>query len=146
MLTKGPLYSYTHEVTAPLESKLYIHGISSGRGSKNKVTWTIREDRLKNDGVPREMRMPIIVTSKEPRRFSARVTVSAHYAMVRGQLAKMIPVIGKMDDPLFFDPVAIKIAADEGQTGPDGKLIAHDVENLNGLSLVEFSSFQTSSN
>lgn len=129
----------------PLESKLYIHGVCSGRGSKNKVTWTVREDRLKKDGVPREMRMSIVVTSKEPRRFSARVIIWAHYAIVRGQLAKMVPVMGKMDDPLYFDPTALEAAVEENQTGPDGTPVAQNIGNLNDIALVEFSSFQAPS-
>ena len=129
-------------MTLPLESKLLVHGVRSGRGTRNKVTWTVKEDRLKKDGLPPEMHMPIIVTSKEPRRFLARVTVSAHYAIVRGQLARMIPVIGKMDEPLYFDPAALDAAIEGNQTGPDGTPVAQNIGNLNEVSLAGFSSFQ----
>ena len=132
---------HSQEVTLPLESKLYVHGVRGGWRTKNNVTWTINEDRLKKDGLPREMCMPIIVTCKQPRRFSAQVTVSAHYALIRGQLAKMIPVIGKMDEPLYFDPATLRAAIEEKRSGPDGTPIAMDLGNLNDVPLSEYSSF-----
>ena len=131
------------EVTLPLESKLHVHGVRSGRGTKNTVTWTIEEDRLKKNGMPREMHLPIIVTSKQPRRFSARVTLSAKYALIRGQMAKLVPVVGKMDEPLFFDPPALRAAVEEKQSGPDGTLVAMDLGDLNDVSLSEYSSFRS---
>lgn len=133
---------YSHEVTLPLESKLHVHAVRSGRGTKNNVTWTIKEDRLKKDAMPREMCMPIVVTCKQPRRFSARVTVSAHYALIRGQLAKMVPVIGKMDEPLYFDPAALRAAVEEKQSGPYGTPVAMDLGDLNDVPLSEYSSFR----
>ena len=130
------------EVTLPLESKLHVHGVRSGRPTKNNVTWTIEEDHLKKDGLPREMHLPLIVTCKQPRRFSARITVSAKYALIRGQLAKLVPVVGKMDEPLYFDPAALRAAAEEKQSGPDGTPVAMDLGDLNDVSLIEYSSFQ----
>lgn len=137
---------YSREVTIPLESKLHVHGVCSGRPTRNKVTWTIEEDRLKRDGMPREMCMAVIITRRQSRRFSAKVTVSAHYAVIRGQLAKMVPVIGKMDDPLYFDPIALEAAVDQSQTGPDGTLVAQNIGNLGDVSLPEFSTFKARPN
>lgn len=147
-LSGGPSLGtgYSHEVTVPLESELHVHGVRTGRPSKNKVVWTVGEDQLKRDGVPREMWMPIIVTSKQPRRFSAKVTVSAHYAIIRGQLANMVPMIGKMDEPLYFDPAALKAAIEEYQTGLDGTPIAQNMGDFNdkSFSLADYCSFRAS--
>ena len=125
----------------PMESKLHVDGLSSGRPVRNKVTWTIEENRIKEDGMPRKMRMPLIVTRKLARRFSARVIVTAHYSIIRGPLAKLVPVIGKMDDPLFFEPDALEAAIEQKQTGPDGTPIAERIGNLNDVSLSQYSSF-----
>ena len=133
--------SFSREVTVPLESKLHVHGVCGGRPARNKVTWTIEEDYIKKDGMPREMRMPIIVMRKEPRRFSARLLITAHYSIIRGPLAKMVPLLGKLDDPLYFDPAALENAMDQKLTGPDGTPIAEKIGILNNVVMAEYSSF-----
>ncbi|KAL9125549.1 MAG: hypothetical protein Q9217_005260 [Psora testacea] len=136
--------SVSREVSLPQESRLVVHGTRDGRPTRNKIVWTIEEDKILEKGMPREMKMPLIVNMKDPRRFSAKVIVAAHYVFKRGLLARTFPVIGKYDDPLYFDPAVLEnIANTQSQTGPDGRPIAEMVGILdaNFLNTHEYSSF-----
>ena len=53
----------SRETTVPVESKLCIHGVSSGRNGRNLISWTVSEDRILKNGIPREMCFPILVYS-----------------------------------------------------------------------------------
>lgn len=128
----------------PYESKLEVHGVVEGWPTRNKITWTIEEDHILGSGMPRDLKLPLIVNMKESRRFSAKLNVAAHYGFKRGMLAKTFPVIGKDVVPLFFDPQLLQDIAQRGtQTGPDGRPIAKLVGNLDAelLNTSEYSSF-----
>ena len=134
--------NFSMEVSRPQEGRLVVHGVTSGRPTRNKITWTVEENDVLKSGMPREMRMALVVNTKEERRFSARVIVTAHYAFNRGVIAKMIPVIGKSHDPLYFDPAVLRdIAQKQTQTGLDGRPIAENVGPIEGIALSEYTSF-----
>ena len=138
---------YSKERFLPQESKLIVHGARDGRPNRNIIRWTIEEDHILELGMPHEMRLPVIINMQEPRRFSAKVTVSAHYMFMRGTLAKMFPVIGRNDDPLFFDNAILKeIATNKTKVSADGTRIAEMAGNLNDymLDTLEYSSFPAS--
>ena len=78
---------------------------------------------------------------KKACRFSAKVTVGAHGVVHRGLLSKMVPVAGKMDDPLFFDPQTLADFMDAGERGSNGTLIALDAGSFDEMKLDEYSSF-----
>lgn len=92
-------------------------------------------------GMPREMRVPLIVNMKEERRFSAKVVVSAHYAFKRGIYSKLVPIIGKNIDPLYFDPSLLHDLARDEKTELDGKPIAETKASLDDVPLKMYSSF-----
>lgn len=134
----------SREVNVPIEGCLKVHGTIDGRPTRNRVIWRIEEDRIREMGIPSEVRLSLIINMKEARRFSARVVVTAHYSFKRGLLAKTFPVIGHSNDPLFFDPSILQdIARTNRQTGPDGGTIAEFVGKLdsNFLNESEYSSF-----
>ena len=119
-----------------------MHGVTSGRRARNRITWTVEENDVLKSGMPRETTMALVVNMKEERRFSAVVIVTAHYAFNRGLIAKMIPVIGKSHDPLYFDPAVLRdIAQKQTQTGLDGRPIAENVGPIEGIALSKYTSF-----
>jgi hypothetical protein len=62
--------------------------------------------------------------------------VKAHFGFWRGTLARSVPVLGRNDEPLFFDPETLVRMAGEGvERGPDGRLIAEDIGGLDGVDL-----------
>ncbi|MCJ1427953.1 hypothetical protein MMC29_005860 [Sticta canariensis] len=133
----------SREVNIPIESSLKVHGTRDGRPRRNKIIWTIEEDRIRETGLPREVKMSLMINMNDARRFSARVVVAAHYMFKKGILAKQFPVIGRTNDPLFFDPPLLQDMARTKQTGPDGAPIAEIVGKLdaNFLEGSEYSSF-----
>ena len=140
----GPTFgaNFSKEASRPREGQLVVHGVTSGRPARNRITWTVEENDILKSGVPREMEMALVVNMKEERRFSAQVVVKAHYAFNRGLIAKMIPVIGKSHDPLYFDPAVLRnIAQKQTQTGLDGRPIAENVGLIEGITLSEYTSF-----
>lgn len=134
--------NFSKEISSPREGRLVVHGVTSGRRARNRITWTVEENDVLQSGMPREMKMALVVNMKEERRFSAHVIVTAHYAFNRGFIARMIPVIGKSHDPLYFDPTVLRdIAQKQMQTGLDGRPIAENVGPIEGIALSEYTSF-----
>ena len=108
---------------------------------RNAITWTIEENRIAKSGVPRDVLLPLVVTHRS-RRFRARVTVKAHFGFWRGALARSVPVLGRNDEPLYFEPAVLKSMAERGlDKGPDGTLVAEEVGSLDGEDLQAWSSF-----
>lgn len=145
----GPSFDIvlSRDASIPRESKVIVHGAVDGWPTQNKITWTIDEDNILATGMPRNLKLPLIVNMKEPRRFSAKLVVAAHYGFKKGSLAKTFPVIGKKVAPVFFDPQLLQdLAQQTTRTGPDGKPIAKLVGNLDVISLntSEYSSFPDS--
>ncbi len=126
----------------PRESRLVVHGVPGGRPTWSTILWIITENEISNAGIPREMQLPLIVTAKEGRRFACKLVVNASYGMRRGVVARNIPVLGKRDDPLFFDPTALEQMATAGSRSMiDGELIATKVGSLDTVDLSSYSSF-----
>ncbi|MCJ1467184.1 hypothetical protein MMC07_005807 [Pseudocyphellaria aurata] len=120
----------SRDVNVPIVSSLNVHGTRSGTPTRNKVVWTIEENSILKTGMPREVKLSLIVNMKELRRFSARVIVAAHYSFMYGLLAKTFPVIGRSNNPLFFDPPLLEDIARNQGTGPDGGPITMLVGSL----------------
>lgn len=144
-IPNGPTIGLSHsqERTVPQESRLLVHGALDGTSTWNIVRWTVEEDEILKQGMPYEMRLQVIINMKKPRRFLARVTVSAHYMFMKGALAKLFPVIGKVHDPLYFDhDILEEIATKQNQVGADGTRIVEMVGRLDDvLDTVEYGSF-----
>lgn len=98
------------------------------------ISWRIDEDIVAKQGVPREIVLPLIVVFQGEGRFSARVTVGAHYGFWRGVLARKVPVLGHSDKPLFFDPSKLTALVTLGQQGLSN---VHDPIRAKGYRLKE---------
>lgn len=136
--------SHSQEVAIPQESSLKVHGT---RPKPNRITWTIEENRLLAQGMPREVKLPLIINTKEGRRFSAKVVVAAHFLFMSQRLAKTFPVIGRHDVPLYFDPIVLRDLAETGApTSSDGSPVSEWVGELSIIELgaPEYSSFPVS--
>lgn len=144
-IPNGPTTGLSHsqERTVPQEGRLLVHGALDGSPTRNIVRWTVEEDGILKQGMPHEMRFPVIINMKKPRRFLARVTVSAHFMFMKGTLAKMFPVIGKAHDPLYFDhDILEEIATKQNQVGADGTRIVEMVGKLDdALDAMGYGSF-----
>ena len=139
----GPTLSanISRDMTLPRESQIIVHGLARGRPARNRISWAILEDEILKTGMPGKMQMPVIVTMKQMQRFSAKVTVKAHYSFIKGVITKMVPVIGKMDDPLYFDPSVLDEKATSEERGLDSRRIAERVGELKDVRLGDYSTF-----
>jgi hypothetical protein len=127
------------------EGKVIVHGVRGGGRNRNAITWSIEEDHVAKEGLPRTIELPLIVTRESRGRFSARVTVKAHYGFWRGAIARSVPVLGKNDSPLYFDPTSLDSLIEKGKNkGPDGQLIVEQAGMFDDLDLSDFSTFRTS--
>lgn len=123
------------------QGRVVVHGVRGGGRNRNSITWMVEQNAVQRSGIPRDIRLPLIVTRAGSGRFSARVTVKAHYGFWRGPLARSIPVIGKNDEPLYFDPSKLESMVDAKERGPYGTLIAESCGVLNEVDLESLSSF-----
>lgn len=118
-----------------------VHGVRGGGRNRNSITWVVEQDAVEKSGIPREIRLPLIVTRPGDRRFSACVTVKAHYGFWRGALARSVPVIGKNNEPIYFDPATLESVAKSRQRGNDGTIIAELYGPFDKVDLMTWSSF-----
>ena len=101
--------------TATLEEGFFsIDGVPLG-DRPSAVRWVLREDKIKK-GLPKQVKLGLIVKCTPSRKFAARVKVTAN--IWRGKLQL---VAGEKDDPLFFTP-----PTDIGQDMLDEKLAEID--------------------
>ncbi|KAF1957693.1 hypothetical protein CC80DRAFT_592202 [Byssothecium circinans] len=121
--------------------RVVVHGVRGGGRNRNSITWVIEQDSIQKSGIPRDIKLPLIVTRQSGGRFLARVTVKVHYGFWRGALARSIPVVGKNDEPLYFDPATVEAMAQNGEKGPDGTPVAELCGPFDGIDLKDWSSF-----
>lgn len=120
--TKGSVY----------EGKFRIHGVVK-EDPPSLIHWTMREDKIKKNGIRPELSVPIIVSYTPGRRFAARVRFKADLYMTL-----LRPVCGMKDDPIFFDPDYMKSALRNGQTAATGHhptVPGSKVDNLDSIQL-----------
>jgi hypothetical protein len=134
--------SLTTSRTTLDEGNLNIEISINGR-DLNQVTWVIREDSVSKTGIPTSIKLPIIVMPTANRRFAAKIAVHAEYGFWQGPWAEKVPVLGKNDDPLYFDPDELELREVEAARGKDGELINErvgelDIGSLNGMALGSF--------
>ncbi|KAF1991486.1 hypothetical protein K402DRAFT_388884 [Aulographum hederae CBS 113979] len=60
-------------------------------------------------------------------RFALHLTLHAHYGFWRGPIAHTVPVLGKNDEPVYFDPDVLEQMAERGDRGVDGRLVVERV-------------------
>lgn len=113
------------------EGRTSVHGVIGPRPS-NCVDWSITENKVLRDGLPGEFELALVTKYNEGRRFSATVTVwvSFGWNIFGGKMR----VMGKNDDPLFFNPgVLNRLCSNTDQLALGPKMIV----NLGCLDEVE---------
>ncbi|KAJ4354320.1 uncharacterized protein N0V89_006055 [Didymosphaeria variabile] len=123
------------------KGRVVVHGVRGGGRHRNSITWVVEQDSVEKSGIPRDIKLPLIVTRQNNNRFSARVTVKAHYGFWRGALARSVPVVGKNEEPLYFDPATLEDMIKDGTRGPDGTPVVELCEKFDEADLKSCSSF-----
>ena len=79
-----------------------IHGVVK-EDPPSMIHWTIREDKIRKNGIRSEVSVATIVSYFPGHRFAARVRVAADvfFPFLR-------PMCGKKDDPIYFDPARMR--------------------------------------
>jgi hypothetical protein len=101
----------------------------------------VEQDSVERAGIPRDIRLPLVVTRQNNNRFSARVIVKAHYGFWRGALARSVPVVGKNEEPLYFEPATLHDMIENRDRGPDGTPIVEWCGTFDETDLKSCSSF-----
>jgi hypothetical protein len=120
-------------------AKVSVVRSSTGSGSqRNNVFITVLEDPVEKHGIHSHLIVPMIVTHHS-RRFQMRVTVHATFGVWRGALAKSYPVLGRADEPLFFDPDVLREKEEAGERGDGGLhvVVSGDKLGYEGAKLEE---------
>jgi hypothetical protein len=124
------------------EGLLLVHGSTLGSPVKHKVVWRVSENLISKLGIPKEMRLPFIVRPQNGRRFLAKLVLHASYGIWRGPLASMVPIVGKSDDPIYFDPTTLeRMARQRDCSRFDGKTVEEEVGDLAQCDLSKHLSF-----
>lgn len=110
-----------------------------GRKNRNEMRITAVENPVDAAGVPAHLIIPILLVHHN-RRFSLRVIVKATFGFWRGKIAESFPVLGKADDPLYFDPEVIDHVIETGKTEFGGSNIGEWKGEISDLDLSKYSS------
>ncbi|KAK7994556.1 hypothetical protein PG991_016144 [Apiospora marii] len=119
----------------------------------NSLIVSVAEDPVDAGGIPKHLVLPLIVTvppqkkgkrrrgGSNGRRFSMRVEVNARFGFWRhGMLADIVPVLGRADEPLYFDPGVMQQWMEEGRTGVGGIKVVEWRSELKNVDLGQYSS------
>jgi hypothetical protein len=126
--------SETRVKTGSVKVKLGIKGRRS-----NILHVVVEENPIDREGVPDFLVIPFVIAHKA-RRFSMRVAVNARYGFVRGKLAEMWPILGRADEPLYFDPLVMRQVMEKGQRDDSGKKKVEWRGVLDSIELQDYSS------
>ncbi|KAK8121603.1 hypothetical protein PG984_010273 [Apiospora sp. TS-2023a] len=114
----------------------------------NSLVVSVAEDPVDAGGIPKHLVLPLFVTvpphkkrgsrTGKGRRFSMRVEVNARFGFWRhGLLADIVPVLGRADEPLYFDPGVMRQWMEEGRTGVGGIKVVEWRGELEAINLEE---------
>jgi len=110
------------------EGCVVVQGNTVG-SPEHKVIWTVSENPVTKGGIPKKMKLPLILIPQNGRRFSAKLTLQASYGIWKGALANMLPVIGKDEKPIYFDPAALELMAKQKYRSRfDGAIVAEEAD------------------
>jgi hypothetical protein len=106
---------------------------------RNCLFVNIMENPVDAAGIPALLVIPLIVTHHS-RRFSMRVTVKATFGFWRGKLAEYVPVLGRADDPVYFDTEVLKHKMEAEEKGIGGTKVMSWAGELESIVLQGHSS------
>ncbi|KAF5693055.1 hypothetical protein FDENT_2315 [Fusarium denticulatum] len=106
---------------------------------QNKLHVRVEESSVDKAGVPDYLLVPFIIRHRS-RRFRMRVGIHARFGFWRGKLAEVVPILGRADEPLFFDPLVMRRAMEKGRRGVNGEKVVEWRGALDEVALQEYSS------
>ncbi|KAF5614234.1 uncharacterized protein FSUBG_114 [Fusarium subglutinans] len=106
---------------------------------QNKLHVRVEESSVDEAGVPKYLVVPFIIGHRS-RRFRIRVGIHARFGFWRGKLAEVVPILGRADEPLFFDPLVMSRAMEKGRRGVNGEKVVEWRGALDKVALQEYSS------
>ncbi|KAF5648298.1 hypothetical protein F25303_5022 [Fusarium sp. NRRL 25303] len=106
---------------------------------QNKLHVRVEESSVDKAGVPDYLVVPFIIRHRS-RRFRMRVGIHARFGFWRGKLAEVVPILGRADEPLFFDPLVMRRAMEKGRRGVNGEKVVEWRGALDEVALQEYSS------
>ncbi|KAF4956682.1 hypothetical protein FGADI_3671 [Fusarium gaditjirri] len=106
---------------------------------QNKLHVRVEESSVDKAGVPDYLLVPFIIRHRS-RRFRMRVGIHARFGFWRGKLAEVVPILGRADEPLFFDPHVMRRAMEKGRRGVNGEKVVEWRGVLDEVALQEYSS------
>jgi hypothetical protein len=113
--------------------------VAHGGPGRNILYVRVEENAVDKAGVPNYLVVPFIITH-QPRRFRMRVAIHARFGLWRGKLADVVPILGRADEPLYFDPLVMRRVMEQGRRGVDGERVVEWRGALNEIMLQEYSS------
>ncbi|KIL84888.1 hypothetical protein FAVG1_11758 [Fusarium avenaceum] len=113
--------------------------VSHDGPGRNILYVRVEENAVDKAGVPDYLVVPFIITHR-PRRFRMRVAIHARFGLWRGKLADVVPILGRADEPLYFDPLVMRRIMEQGRRGIDGEKVVEWRGALNEIMLQEYSS------
>ncbi|KAL2064052.1 hypothetical protein VTL71DRAFT_4546 [Oculimacula yallundae] len=129
----GTSFSETREKTGAVKIKVGI------RGESNILNVVLEENPIDREGVPDFLVVPFVV-AHNARRFSVRVVVNARYGFMKGILSEMWPILGRNDDPVYFDPTVMKGLMEKGKRDKSGQKKVEWLGELDHVNLQDYSS------
>lgn len=111
---------------------------------RNSLLVTVSENAVDAAGIPRYLTIPLIITH-HTRRFSMGVSVNARYGFWQDRLSEMVPVIGRADEPLYFDPLVMRRIMEKGQKGIGGVRVVQWGGELKDVDLRNYCSLTAKS-
>ncbi|RBR23102.1 uncharacterized protein FIESC28_04097 [Fusarium coffeatum] len=110
------------------------------RGPGRNILYVrVEENAVDKAGVPDYLVVPFIITHQS-RRFRMRVAIHARFGLWRGKLADVVPILGRADEPLYFDPLVMRRVMEQGRRGVDGERVVEWRGALDEVMLQEYSS------
>jgi hypothetical protein len=106
---------------------------------QNKLHVRVEESSVDKAGVPDYLVVPFIIAHRS-RRFRMRVGIHARFGFWRGKLAEVVPILGRADEPLYFDPLVMRRAMEKGRRGVNGERVVEWRGALDEIALQEYSS------
>ncbi|KAK0389307.1 hypothetical protein NLU13_2882 [Sarocladium strictum] len=102
----------------------------------------VEEDAVDKKGVPDHLVVPFIIIHRS-RRFRMQLAVHARYGLWRGKPADLVPILGRADEPLYFDPLVMRRIMDKGRRGINGEKVIEWRGALEEVNLQDYSSLVT---
>ncbi|OBT46343.1 hypothetical protein VE00_02778 [Pseudogymnoascus sp. WSF 3629] len=117
---------------------LKVMAVRKGQ-QRNSLLVNVVENPIQMAGIPSYLTIPLILTHHS-RRFSIRISLNTKFGFWRGKLAEMVPVLGRADEPLFFDPMVLQQMMETEQRGVGGDKVVEWRDKLEEVDIQEYSS------